>query len=301
MHNQKDNNKKELKNNTLSVAHGLPVSNYYNVFDHSSYITLATRSQKIVTAVYMITDFLDTADPMRMLIRDNTTHIMSNLFSLIHADKSQRVEQLSAIVNMLFANISYIDVIYHNGFVSDMNYQVVSAEIKKLQRDVSAQITKSLPYDKKENNNQSIRDFTFTDSFFGDAPSQGQKITDETHTKKEPVIKDTQNTETVSKKTPVESTVFVADNSFGTSRPNKTPQLVVKQKKTPKNNDVKSQRKENILKILKQKRNASINDICALFKDISSKTIQRDLGKLIDDGLVKKEGSRRWSVYNLTY
>lgn len=68
---------------------------------------------------------------------------------------------------------------------------------------------------------------------------------------------------------------------------------------TLKGNETKSARKENILKILRQKKDASISDIDSLFKDCSTKTIQRDLVELIDEGRVVKTGSRRWSLYNL--
>ncbi|MEK7612577.1 MAG: hypothetical protein AAB449_00295 [Patescibacteria group bacterium] len=42
---------------------------------------------------------------------------------------------------------------------------------------------------------------------------------------------------------------------------------------------------------------ASIKDIVKIVTDCSEKTIQRELGYLIDQGLIKKEGERRWSVY----
>ena len=38
-------------------------------------------------------------------------------------------------------------------------------------------------------------------------------------------------------------------------------------------------------------------DVSAVIKDYSSKTIQRELLNLIRQGLIRKEGERRWSVY----
>jgi DNA-binding HxlR family transcriptional regulator len=47
------------------------------------------------------------------------------------------------------------------------------------------------------------------------------------------------------------------------------------------------------------RKEVSINDIHAVLNDISLKTLQRDMNTLIDAGLVKKEGSKRWSRYSL--
>jgi hypothetical protein len=61
----------------------------------------------------------------------------------------------------------------------------------------------------------------------------------------------------------------------------------------------KSQRQENIISILKGQSNITIKDLSKVIKDCSEKTIQRELLELVDKGVVKKEGERRWSRYSL--
>jgi len=58
-------------------------------------------------------------------------------------------------------------------------------------------------------------------------------------------------------------------------------------------------RRETLLAILKDKRKASIKDISTLVRNVSEKTIQRELSALIEEGTVLKQGERRWSVYSL--
>lgn len=58
-------------------------------------------------------------------------------------------------------------------------------------------------------------------------------------------------------------------------------------------------RAELILDVLKKQKSASIKALAAVITDCSEKTIQRELGNLIDQGLVRKSGERRWSVYSL--
>jgi len=58
-----------------------------------------------------------------------------------------------------------------------------------------------------------------------------------------------------------------------------------------------SERLEKILKFVRENAQSSIKDIASVIRNCSEKTIQRELGVLISQGLVKKIGERRWSVY----
>lgn len=57
-------------------------------------------------------------------------------------------------------------------------------------------------------------------------------------------------------------------------------------------------RTQKILDTIKSKRHASIKDISSVVLNVSEKTIQRELAKLIQQGRVRKEGERRWSTYH---
>lgn len=61
----------------------------------------------------------------------------------------------------------------------------------------------------------------------------------------------------------------------------------------------KSDRAEAIISILKTKSGVSIKDISLLIRDVSEKTIQRELQTLVSQGLVYREGDRRWTTYTL--
>jgi len=69
-------------------------------------------------------------------------------------------------------------------------------------------------------------------------------------------------------------------------------------KDTPKmSNKNQSERMSLILNFIQKNKRASIKEIASVIKGCSEKTIQRELGALIEQGLVKKVGERRWSVY----
>lgn len=58
-------------------------------------------------------------------------------------------------------------------------------------------------------------------------------------------------------------------------------------------------RQEAILSVIQNKGRVSIKDISTMIRGVSEKTIQRELGALIESGMVLKQGERRWSIYTL--
>jgi DNA-binding transcriptional ArsR family regulator len=58
-----------------------------------------------------------------------------------------------------------------------------------------------------------------------------------------------------------------------------------------------SARRDAILSILGSKGPSYIKDISTLVRDVSEKTIQRELGALVQEGKVTRTGERRWTTY----
>jgi hypothetical protein len=73
-------------------------------------------------------------------------------------------------------------------------------------------------------------------------------------------------------------------------------------KDTEKNDESVSgntERQEAILGILKTKGPSYIKDVSTLIREVSEKTIQRELQLLVTKGLIQKEGDRRWTRYSI--
>ena len=43
----------------------------------------------------------------------------------------------------------------------------------------------------------------------------------------------------------------------------------------------------------------NVKDVLGVVAGVSEKTIQRELLALVDEGILKKEGERRWTLYSL--
>jgi hypothetical protein len=59
-------------------------------------------------------------------------------------------------------------------------------------------------------------------------------------------------------------------------------------------------RKDKVRSIIREKGQVSIKDISDIIKDVSEKSIQRDLNDMIANGEVVRLGERRWSTYKLS-
>lgn len=76
-----------------------------------------------------------------------------------------------------------------------------------------------------------------------------------------------------------------------------TPELSVRDVVSKGQNKGQSNRMSLILDLVRNKKSLSIKQIASVIKDCSEKTIQRELNSLIEKGLIRREGERRWSVY----
>lgn len=63
--------------------------------------------------------------------------------------------------------------------------------------------------------------------------------------------------------------------------------------------DKSASRRDSIKSILRTKGPSYIKDISTMIRDVSEKTIQRELQALVDSGEVTKTGKRRWTQYAL--
>lgn len=62
----------------------------------------------------------------------------------------------------------------------------------------------------------------------------------------------------------------------------------------------RASRQQTIIDVLKEKGPSYIKDISVVIRDVSEKTIQRELQNLVSEGRVERSGERRWTTYALT-
>lgn len=69
-------------------------------------------------------------------------------------------------------------------------------------------------------------------------------------------------------------------------------------KRTVSKNAVEK-RRERIIDLLRERGTATVSDIKEVVSGVSGKTLQRDLGELVEEGILGRKGRRRWTTYSL--
>jgi len=221
------------------------------------------KTEKIASAAYLITGFFDDKEPLKWDIRNLSSKLVSMAAHM--KDMSAESRELLALFGVAKAA----------GLVSDTNYAILSSEILKF-----ASMTEELPA-------KSISSGFFdTPNALQNTPAEPvslikDKSLDTTVTntpeRSQPVAPLAQKRELIEMREPKEKTL----KEFGA--------VAVK----------KNARQSIIINLLKKKKEIMIKDVSPLIEGVSEKTIQRELLAMVDQGIVKKEGEKRWSRYSL--
>lgn len=235
--------------------------------------TNMVRERTIETAL----DLLDTAQKIRTL-----TPVYKSQF-LIEAK------------NQIDTLLDYLHIGYSVGAVSRMNVDILAKELHTLFDVINSATNITV----MQNDGAHIE---IPDSFFNDLLTEPQEN------------KTVENKPTENKAINAQSTTnSIKDNQKGHNIANMSDRKITPTKthlpniQKPKtyisNTDKRQNRKELILNFITERRidgqtdGVMIKDILTKIKDISEKTLQRELSALVAKGVLKKIGDKRWSRY----
>lgn len=232
-----------------------------------------TKTNKLITALYMVTDIMDKDEPVRNKLRTLGAEIISDNNSLAsHLD-----QKISAILSLL-------DIASAVNMISEMNVNILKKEFIKMKEFINTEVLDT------QRNSVLLEDF-FNEETIPQIPQS--KIYSLG------VVSDKTN---LAKKTNGHKTINVGlqkGHTLMKAISDKIPSL-----STNTNFDkLKQDRRDEIIKIIKDKGGATIKDIKdnsqGVLRTTGEKTLQRELISMVKDNLLKKTGEKRWSKYNL--
>ena len=270
---QKDNKKTNIVNQTSDDTGNSFLDDKALVNKPTEYIN--KKTEKIVTALYMVTDCMDTDDALKTRIRILGVELLSDMYELSNLLPVEKRDHISFTLSHVKEMLSLIEISYTIGFISEMNSVILKREISALSKELQINLAND-------------KHFTFTlDEKMFDLPSYDGKEFNPNNP-----IKDFSNRQ-LDKRT--SSTMSFINNRMS---------VIKGLSKNHSNTMSKEERSTKILSFIKDKKNIpssldgfSIKDISTSFDDCSEKTIQRELNSLIVSGKIKKIGAKRWSRY----
>lgn len=236
-----------------------------NVIQDTEFLFLIKKTEKIITATYILTDFIPSGEGIKKTLKDNSHNLLDLVCDFL-GERSSRAETVQKIKASFIKLITQYNLANISGYISNMNAQIIKDEIGNIlrvvddfERDLEDEIVPDL---KQSYFGVDVRNKRQYNASYKKSPIKDKTIT-----------KDKDKMDVLYKKPVFQST---SGQSFGTV-----------------------DRDDKILEIIKDKGQVSIKDISEVILDCSEKTIQRTLNKMISTGKVQKTGERRWARYSL--
>jgi hypothetical protein len=223
------------------------------------YIYIHQKSQKLVTAIYLITDFLKDNEPLKWKIREQGLSLLSRNLSLVNAFAADKKIILDAVSSVCLEIVSMIEIAYVAGVVSPMNFSILKKEFMDLVNLIET----------KENPTNLGSNFVLSESFL--------------HVDAIKLEDDKGHNNVLENKMSFKPKIL--NSRF--------------ERRVPESKDKKTDRQAVILDVVRKKREVTIKDILAFVSDCGEKTIQRELLLMVSKGILKKVGERRWSRYSI--
>ncbi len=249
--------------------------------------TLAKKSEKIVTALYMVTDYMNVDEPIRNKLRNHGVELVSDMASVAAMPGLKKESSFLSIAGRISEIFSFMDIAASIGLVSDMNYRILKGEMISLKESLSKR-------------QESYRINIFEDLFLAENTQKDIKG--------QFVVKDTKrqikSPSDFKEETVLQNLSFKNSkdqrNNFNNEERNQSSETARKYLKERRGfGSENSTRKDMIVGLIKDKGEVTIKDISCAISECSEKTIQRELLSLVNSSVLKKTGEKRWSRYSL--
>lgn len=270
---------------------------------------IARKSERLVTALYLVTDLIDDKEPIKQGLRKSAVALLSSMNSLAQIDVKDKVAEFKNSLRSVTEILSLLQVSVTTGIVSDMNGNILIDGFRSLQ----LVLEKKQPILTKEM-------LTIdNEADLNSEPSSTNAITSTSYDVLTPLaiarIKDNEDKKTVIKP----STINVPQKIDRNTDPeNKKEKLETSSKQSQHTHNTsahqnirpipsfatsfqarKHSRSDQILALFVKGVDISIKDISTRIKGCSEKTIQRELNNLVSSGKIQRIGEKRWSRYIL--
>jgi len=262
------NNQKDTQKTSVNIYGQSDVSDIKSLANMPVYEFANKKTGKLVTALYLVSDCMETDDALKLKLRLLGVELLSDIYKLSTLSPIDKHTYTTISLTHIYELLSFIEIAYTIGFISEMNTAILKKEFGGL----ASELKDSLAKDKH---------FTFTlDEKMFNLPEikEAPESTNNFNFMNQSLTKD--------------------KVSFGGNKSPLQNSLPVKKVSSQVSNLADRQDRTNkIMSLIKDKKEVSIKDISLAFTDCSEKTIQRELNTLVSKGQIKKTGSKRWSRY----
>lgn len=269
---------------------------------------LFKKTERLVTALYLITNLLSDMEALKWEIRKSGTNLSAHILSFMGRPETKNRESHANAQREITRLSSLLDIAHATGLLSPMNASLIREELQMIfaiidERERYSGFPSGAPTELKEGF------FGVPKHIFTVAKNMGETTSfpsEHTKTKRDSIaafrtFEEFRRFESNQKDikdiykghTPQHQDVLY-------KRTDTQPTSIQKPLSRPLLNIIKDERKQSIINLLQQRNNATVKDFSTSITGCSEKTIQRLLIELVHEGVLKREGARRWSRYSMS-
>lgn len=219
------------------------------------------KTHKIAQALYLVSDFFESSEPLRESIRKNANLLFQTSGAFLRNHQKDTENSSTDLVGLFLETQGLLETARMINLLSEKNHLILKDEIIKTINEIDSN---------KEKKIQLSREFMRTSSLEED--------------KRQSVLYKGQ-----------EDVLNLKDTVSGSFQ--KDVNVATPHKQAPSEN--KAHRSVQVIALFKPGAELMIKDIASHLKDVSEKTIQRELLSLVARGILRKKGEKRWSRYLL--
>ena len=265
-----------------------------------NFIYAHQKIKKLVAAVYMITNYFDQSEPIKWSLRKLGMDLLRLNIEFKDRALQGAEDTENSIKEKVLEMVSLLEVASFAGLVSPMNLSILKKEFNEL----LAHIHKSLKIGDRTGIKMDSNFFSvpqLSDSYQG--PYEASNTPSAAKKDAATMLPETQKTVFYNQarisleKIDAVRTTNLSSETLATQQEDNN-----KREKLKDYGPVavkKNKRQSIIINLLKRKKEIMIKDVSSIVSDCSEKTIQRELLALVDQGVLRKEGERRWTKYTL--
>lgn len=285
-------------------------------------ILIAKKSEKLVTALYLVTDLTQENEPIKHGLRKNAVALLSSMNSLAQLDVKDRVLELKMSLKAVTEITSLLHVAITTGIVSQMNGDLLKEGFRSLQLVLEKKqpiFTKEMLHVEDEESLSAEGGFSSavsSTSYDALTPLSIARLHENNHElrRTQEMLRQEQLLAKIESraqnknlfrrdKDDFEKDInILKDNNIAVGS---THDVLMEHAVRPVASLAssfqmkKSSRRDQVLGLFVKGVDVSIKDIAARIKGCSEKTIQRELNALLYDNIIERIGEKRWSRYVL--
>lgn len=237
---------------------------------------IVEKTSRIATVTFLLSDVLENSTELQSEIRRTAIGLVTDVTQSAHSTKKR-----DTFLTGLLVLVTLLDSAERSGLLSRMNTETLSNEIVAL-----SELIEIVDWHRgRRFAEESFFGGVVPRELFAPEPAPERSESFERHTKD----------------------MYSQRASVSDLRSDPYKQQTVKDNRQDgrvqykeRVQEIQKDRRATILGLVQKKDRITVKDVTTVIKDCSEKTIQRELLALVKQGVLKKEGERRWSTYSLT-